>query len=104
MGQVTYPAFVSPTDGSGASQNLAFASTGQTLVSRVPEHKGSWREPRSVHKIKSIISNGPLASHRQRRLGPNRERREPPSARPPLYGDGRAGERVVRALTLLADD
>jgi UDP-GlcNAc3NAcA epimerase len=30
--------------------------------------------------------------------------RTPPSERPPLYGDGRAGERVVRALTLLADD
>jgi UDP-N-acetylglucosamine 2-epimerase (non-hydrolysing)/UDP-GlcNAc3NAcA epimerase len=26
--------------------------------------------------------------------------REPPAARPPLYGDGRAGERVVSALTL----
>jgi UDP-N-acetylglucosamine 2-epimerase len=26
-------------------------------------------------------------------------RREPPPARPPLYGDGRAGERVVDALT-----
>jgi UDP-N-acetylglucosamine 2-epimerase (non-hydrolysing)/UDP-GlcNAc3NAcA epimerase len=30
--------------------------------------------------------------------------REPPGERPPLYGDGRAGERVVEALTLLADD
>ncbi len=30
--------------------------------------------------------------------------REPPAERPPLYGDGRAGERVVQALTLLADD
>jgi UDP-N-acetylglucosamine 2-epimerase (non-hydrolysing)/UDP-GlcNAc3NAcA epimerase len=30
--------------------------------------------------------------------------RQPPSERPPLYGDGRAGERVVEALTLLADD
>jgi UDP-N-acetylglucosamine 2-epimerase (non-hydrolysing)/UDP-GlcNAc3NAcA epimerase len=29
--------------------------------------------------------------------------REPPTERPPLYGDGRAGERVVEALTLLAD-
>jgi UDP-N-acetylglucosamine 2-epimerase (non-hydrolysing)/UDP-GlcNAc3NAcA epimerase len=29
--------------------------------------------------------------------------REPPNDRPPLYGDGRAGERVVEALTLLAD-
>jgi UDP-GlcNAc3NAcA epimerase len=28
--------------------------------------------------------------------------RRPPEARPPLYGDGRAGERVVSALTLLA--
>jgi UDP-GlcNAc3NAcA epimerase len=28
----------------------------------------------------------------------------PPAERPPLYGDGRAGERVVEALTLLADD
>jgi UDP-GlcNAc3NAcA epimerase len=28
-------------------------------------------------------------------------RREPPPERPPLYGDGRAGERVVSALTLL---
>jgi UDP-N-acetylglucosamine 2-epimerase (non-hydrolysing)/UDP-GlcNAc3NAcA epimerase len=27
--------------------------------------------------------------------------REPPRERPPLYGDGRAGERVVSALTLL---
>jgi UDP-N-acetylglucosamine 2-epimerase (non-hydrolysing)/UDP-GlcNAc3NAcA epimerase len=27
-------------------------------------------------------------------------RRDPPPARPPLYGDGRAGDRVVRALTL----
>ncbi len=27
--------------------------------------------------------------------------REPPADRPPLYGDGRAGERVVSALTLL---
>ncbi|HUA69756.1 MAG TPA: UDP-N-acetylglucosamine 2-epimerase (non-hydrolyzing) [Solirubrobacteraceae bacterium] len=27
--------------------------------------------------------------------------REPPRERPPLYGDGRAGERVVAALTLL---
>ena len=27
--------------------------------------------------------------------------REPPPERPPLYGDGRAGERVVSALTLL---
>ena len=27
-------------------------------------------------------------------------RRDPPRSRPPLYGDGRAGERVVRALTL----
>jgi UDP-N-acetylglucosamine 2-epimerase (non-hydrolysing)/UDP-GlcNAc3NAcA epimerase len=27
-------------------------------------------------------------------------RRDPPPTRPPLYGDGRAGERVVRALTL----
>jgi UDP-N-acetylglucosamine 2-epimerase (non-hydrolysing)/UDP-GlcNAc3NAcA epimerase len=26
--------------------------------------------------------------------------REPPRERPPLYGDGRAGERVVSALTL----
>jgi len=25
---------------------------------------------------------------------------EPPPERPPLYGDGRAGERVVSALTL----
>jgi len=25
----------------------------------------------------------------------------PPTARPPLYGDGRAGERVVAALRLL---
>jgi UDP-GlcNAc3NAcA epimerase len=30
--------------------------------------------------------------------------REPPAERPPLYGDGHAGERVVEALTLLADD
>jgi UDP-GlcNAc3NAcA epimerase len=30
--------------------------------------------------------------------------RKPPSERPPLYGDGHAGERVVAALTLLADD
>jgi UDP-N-acetylglucosamine 2-epimerase (non-hydrolysing)/UDP-GlcNAc3NAcA epimerase len=30
--------------------------------------------------------------------------REPPRERPRLYGDGRAGERVVEALTLLADD
>jgi len=29
--------------------------------------------------------------------------RRPPAERPPLYGDGRAGERVVEALTLLAD-
>jgi UDP-GlcNAc3NAcA epimerase len=28
----------------------------------------------------------------------------PPSARPRLYGDGHAGERVVEALTLIADD
>ena len=28
-------------------------------------------------------------------------RREPPPERPPLYGDGHAGERVVSALTLL---
>ena len=28
--------------------------------------------------------------------------REPPRERPPLYGDGRAGERVVSALTQLA--
>jgi UDP-N-acetylglucosamine 2-epimerase (non-hydrolysing)/UDP-GlcNAc3NAcA epimerase len=27
---------------------------------------------------------------------------EPPAERPPLYGDGRAGERVVEALTLVA--
>ena len=27
--------------------------------------------------------------------------REPPRERPPLYGDGHAGERVVSALTLL---
>jgi UDP-N-acetylglucosamine 2-epimerase (non-hydrolysing)/UDP-GlcNAc3NAcA epimerase len=26
--------------------------------------------------------------------------RRPPDERPPLYGDGRAGERVVAALTL----
>jgi UDP-GlcNAc3NAcA epimerase len=26
--------------------------------------------------------------------------REPPAERPPLYGDGRAGERVLAALTL----
>jgi UDP-N-acetylglucosamine 2-epimerase (non-hydrolysing)/UDP-GlcNAc3NAcA epimerase len=31
-------------------------------------------------------------------------RREPPTERPVLYGDGRAGERVVQALTLLGDD
>jgi UDP-N-acetylglucosamine 2-epimerase (non-hydrolysing)/UDP-GlcNAc3NAcA epimerase len=30
--------------------------------------------------------------------------REPPAERPPLYGDGRAGERVVQALTLLGHD
>jgi UDP-GlcNAc3NAcA epimerase len=30
--------------------------------------------------------------------------REPPAERPPLYGDGRAGERIVEALRLLADD
>jgi UDP-N-acetylglucosamine 2-epimerase (non-hydrolysing)/UDP-GlcNAc3NAcA epimerase len=30
--------------------------------------------------------------------------RKPPSERPPLYGDGHAGERVVAALTLLAND
>jgi UDP-GlcNAc3NAcA epimerase len=30
--------------------------------------------------------------------------RDPPAEHPPLYGDGRAGERVVEALTLLADD
>jgi UDP-N-acetylglucosamine 2-epimerase (non-hydrolysing)/UDP-GlcNAc3NAcA epimerase len=30
--------------------------------------------------------------------------REPPADRPSLYGDGRAGERVVRALTLLGHD
>ena len=30
--------------------------------------------------------------------------RKPPSERPPLYGDGHAGERVVEALTLLAHD
>jgi UDP-GlcNAc3NAcA epimerase len=30
--------------------------------------------------------------------------REPPADRPSLYGDGHAGERVVEALTLLADD
>ncbi len=30
--------------------------------------------------------------------------RDPPAERPPLYGDGRAGARVVQALTLLADD
>jgi UDP-GlcNAc3NAcA epimerase len=28
--------------------------------------------------------------------------REPPSERPPLYGDGRAGERVVEALLRMA--
>jgi UDP-N-acetylglucosamine 2-epimerase (non-hydrolysing)/UDP-GlcNAc3NAcA epimerase len=28
--------------------------------------------------------------------------REPPAARPPLYGDGRAGERVVEALVRMA--
>ena len=27
-------------------------------------------------------------------------KRDPPAERPPLYGDGRAGERVVAALTL----
>ena len=27
--------------------------------------------------------------------------RQPPAARPPLYGDGRAGERVVQALLSL---
>ncbi len=31
----------------------------------------------------------------------NALRREPPPVRPPLYGDGHAGERVVSALTLL---
>jgi UDP-N-acetylglucosamine 2-epimerase (non-hydrolysing)/UDP-GlcNAc3NAcA epimerase len=30
--------------------------------------------------------------------------RKPPAERPPLYGDGRAGERVVEALTLIAHD
>jgi UDP-GlcNAc3NAcA epimerase len=29
-------------------------------------------------------------------------RRQPPAARPPLYGDGRAGERVVAALSRMA--
>ncbi len=28
--------------------------------------------------------------------------REPPAERPPLYGDGRAGERVVAALRMQA--
>jgi UDP-N-acetylglucosamine 2-epimerase (non-hydrolysing)/UDP-GlcNAc3NAcA epimerase len=30
--------------------------------------------------------------------------RDLPAEHPPLYGDGYAGERVVKALTLLADD
>ena len=29
--------------------------------------------------------------------------REPPAERPPLYGDGRAGERVVQALLALRE-